>query len=353
MTIAIVLGGIADGNGTDRAVVNLANSLVHYASYTVHIISCCTKVGTSSYFPLDDSIVLHNLGLSFSNKLHYIKAVKTITRICKENNINFLLGTTHAINSVMAGIKVSGLIKIGCEHMNYGAAPFYSKIIRRFAYPKLDAVVLLTESDRKHYSFCQNTYAIPNCVLIHEEFSTCENKIMLAVGRYTYQKGFDMLIDAFHIAHDECPDWKLRIVGGGEDEKLLKDKITKYKLNEFVDLVPFTKNIQTEYLNAGMYVLSSRFEGFVLVLIEAKDAGLPTVAFNCPEGPADIVCDGKDGFLVEPNNVFEFARRMVQLANDEKLRKSFGAYGKEEIKRISPENVFKMWDKLFKLLLKN
>lgn len=351
MIITIVIGGIADGHGTDRAVVNLANSLCEYGSdCKVQIVSCCTPEGTKSYFPLHESVQIFNLGLNLKNKFNYIKLVKELTKICKETKADFILGTTHALNSILVKVNAKGLKKIGCEHMNYGAAPFYSKFVRRLAYPKLDAVVLLTEADRAHYGFCKNTYVIPNCVIVHKEASTCENKIMLAVGRYTYQKGFDMLIDAFALAHSKSLEWKLRIVGGGEEKELLKKKIAEHKLENFVTLVPFTKNIQAEYLEAGMYLLSSRFEGFVLVLVEAKDAGLPTIAYDCPEGPADIVCDGKDGFLVKPNDVSAFAERMVQLANDEKLRKQFGSYGKEDIKRISPENVFNMWDKLFKKL---
>ncbi len=345
--IAIIIGNFSRGNGTERAVTNLANSLCAYGEYSVEIISCETNDGTVPYFEIDKSIKIHNLALSLAKKSNYLRIARQISAICKKEKTDFLLGTTHALNSIMTLVHLANLKKIACEHMNYAAAPFYSRIARRFAYPKLDAVVLLTNADRAHYSFCRNTFVIPNCIPIHKESSDCKNKIMLAVGRYTYQKGFDMLIDAFNIAHSECPDWKLRIVGGGKDEGLLKAKITGYKLENSVDLVPFTKNIQAEYLNAGLYVLSSRFEGFVLVLIEAKDAGLPTVAFNCPEGPADIVCDGKDGFLVEPNNVSDFAKRMVELANNEMLRKQFGAYGKEDVKRLSPESVFKMWDKLF------
>ncbi len=347
--VAFIIGNFSHGNGTERAVTNLANSLCEYGDYSVEIISCETDNGAVPYFEIDKSVKIHHLNLSLAKKSNYLKVSRRITAICKDEKIDFLLGTTHALNSIMALIHLVGLKKIACEHMNYAAAPLYSRIARCFAYPKLDAVVLLTKADAAHYTFIdkKKKFVIPNSVPIHKESSDCKNKVMLAIGRYTYQKGFDMLIDAFNIAHSECPEWKLRIVGGGEDKELLKAKISEYKLENAVELVPFTKNIQAEYLNAGMYVLSSRFEGFVLVLVEAKDAGLPSVAFNCPEGPADIICDGKDGFLVEPNNIAEFAKRMADLANDEPLRKKFGAYGKKDVKRLSPEAVFKMWDKLF------
>ena len=346
--VAIIIGNFSHGNGTERAVTNLASSLCAYGDYSVKIISCETNNDAVPYFKIDKDVKIYHLNLSLAKKSNYLKIARKINSLCKDEIIDFLLGTTHALNSIMVLINLPNLKKIACEHMNYAAAPFYSRIVRRFAYPKLDAVVLLTNADAAHYTFIdkKKKFIIPNSVTIHNESSDCKNKVMLAVGRYTYQKGFDMLIYAFYLAHLECPDWKLRIVGGGEDEELLKVKIAEYKLENSVELVPFTKNIQAEYLNAGMYVLSSRFEGFVLVLVEAKDAGLPTVAFNCPEGPADIVCDGKDGFLVKPNNIAEFANRMTELAKDESLRKKFGAYGKKDVKRLSPEAVFKMWDKL-------
>lgn len=347
-TVSIIIGDISKGNGTERAVTNLVNSLCEYGKYKVNILSCSSHDSDTPYFELNNSITVYHLGLSLAKKLNYIVLQKKIKKICIETKTDFLLGTTHALNSIMAGIKVKGLKKIACEHMVYAAAPVYSRIARRFAYPKLDAVVLLTENDKKSYSFCKNTYVIPNSVPQIEESALCENKILLGVGRYTKQKGFDMLIKAFSLVHEQLPEWKLRIVGKGEDEDLLKNLIQENGLQGKVELVPPTKNIKDEYLRAGMYVLSSRWEGFVLVLTEAKAAGLPAVSFRCPEGPADIIKDGKDGFLVDPENIEQFSQRIVQLAKDENLRKQFGHAAKEDIKRLSPQTVFLLWDKLFK-----
>ena len=346
--ISIIIGDISKGNGTERAVTNLANSLCNFGDYKVHLISCNSDKTDTPYFALHSTIEVHHLKILLTRKINYIKLQKEIKRVCIENKTNFLLGTTHALNSIIAGIKFKGLKKIACEHMNYEAAPFYSKLFRRLAYPKLDAVVLLTENDRKNYTFCKNTYVIPNSVPLMEESAACENKLLLGVGRYTRQKGFDMLIKAFSLFLKEIPDWKLKIIGQGEDKKFLETLIKENALQDKVELVPPTKNIKDEYLRAGMFVLSSRWEGFVLVLTEAKAAGLPAVSFNCPEGPADILKDGKDGFLVESENIEAFAERIVCLAKNEELRKRFGAAAKEDIKRLSPENVFKMWDNLFK-----
>ena len=349
--VTIIVGNISKGNGTERAVTNLANSLCNYGDYKVHIISCSSDKTENPYFNLHNTIEIHHLGILLSSKFNYIKLQKNIKRVCEETKTDYLLGTTHALNSIMAVIKVKGLKKVACEHMNYAAAPLYSRIARRLAYPRLNAIVLLTESDRKHYSFCKNTYVIPNSVPEQNMSSNCENKIILAIGRYTKQKGFDMLIKAFALAHSQIPDWFLRIVGDGEDKNLLETLIHENDLDNYVELVPPTKEIEKEYLNAGLFVLSSRWEGFVLVLIEAKSYGLPSVAFNCPEGPSDILQDGKDGYLVSPENIEEFSKKLVELANDEKKRKAFGTTAKKDIKRLNPESIFNQWDSLFKDLL--
>ena len=137
-------------------------------------------------------------------------------------------------------------------------------------------------------------------------------------------------------------------MGSGEDEPKYRSLIQKYGLEAAVTLVPPTKQIAEEYLHAGIYVLSSRWEGFGLVLAEAKSFGLPSVAFNCKEGPADILHDGIDGYLVPPNDVNALANRMAQLANDETLRIQMGMAAMQDAVRYAPETIFQKWDALFR-----
>lgn len=141
--ISIIIGDISKGNGTERAVTNLANSLCTYGDYKVNILSCSSKILDVPYFELHSSIRTYNLNISLGKKLNYFKLQSEIRKVCIETQTNFLLGTTHALNSIMVGIKIKGMKKIACEHMNYAAAPIYSRIARRYAYPKLDAVILL------------------------------------------------------------------------------------------------------------------------------------------------------------------------------------------------------------------
>ena len=348
-TISIIIGDISLGNGTERAVTNLANSLCAYGDYKLHIISCCSSQSDSPYFELDGTVTVHHLGISLTRKRNYIRIKHAVEKICEETRTDFLLGTAHGLNIAMLGVRVRGLKKIACEHMNYAAPPFLSRLARRLAYPRLDAVVLLTNADAGHYGFIdqKKRYVIPNSVEQQEESASCENKILLGVGRYTKEKAFDMLVKAFSLVHEQIPGWTLRIVGQGEDERLLRSLIRENSLEGKVELVPPTKNIHAEYLHAGIFALSSRWEAFPMVLIETQACGLPAVSFDCPEGPADIIRDGRNGFLVEPGNMEEFGERIMRLANDEGLRKEFGRAAKEDIKRLSPESVFALWDRLF------
>lgn len=348
--IAILLGNITYGAGTERAVTNLANMLVTYGNYDVTIISIFSLSTMKPYFNLNENVKVVHLGLKNDSILNRIISYKTLiskmNQLIKREAYDFLLGTTHAFNCLMICMSKS-IKKIACEHMPYNAARFYARMVRRFVYPRLNAVVLLTEKDRERYPFCGNTWVIPNSIEGQSKSSTCENKIILAIGRLTEQKGFDLLIKSFSLIHEDLPEWQLRIVGQGKDKEKLAGLIEENNLANKIKLISPTKDIKTEYLNAGMFVLSSRFEGFGLVLAEAKSFGLPSVSFDCAYGPSDILHDGIDGYLVPPENIEELGQQIIKLANDVDLRKRFGFAAKEDIKRFSAQELFSIWEKVF------
>lgn len=164
-----------------------------------------------------------------------------------------------------------------------------------------DAVVVtLTQADAKAWSKAPHVRVIPNFTkFIVPQSSSCEVHRVIAIGRLTYQKGFDRLIDAWTIVNRRHPDWKLDIFGEGIRREALNKQIRNNGLEKSVTIHPFTKNIAQEYLNSSIFALSSNYEGFVLVLLEAMGCGLPCVAFDCPNGPAETIRNGEDGFLVE------------------------------------------------------
>jgi glycosyltransferase involved in cell wall biosynthesis len=216
----------------------------------------------------------------------------------------------------------------------------------------LDAVVLLTESDAGHYKFHKNAAVIPNSLsFAPQKQSSLKNKVILAVGRLTYQKGFERLVESIALIKEKSIGWQVRIIGDGADKEALQKRIKECGLEDTVVILPPTDKIEDEYRNASIYVMSSRFEGLPMALIEAKSCGLPIVSFDCPEGPSEIVRDGIDGFLVERDNVELLSAAILKLAESEDLRKRFGCEAVKDIDRFKPERVGVLWDKLLSGLI--
>jgi len=174
-----------------------------------------------------------------------------------------------------------------------------------------------------------------------------ESKTVVAVGRYTYQKGFDMLLRAWRRVCDSIDDWQLHIVGEGEMKESLQQQILDLSLEDRVELCPATSDIQSVYREASVLVLSSRYEGFGMVLLEAQTAGVPTVSFDCKCGPSDIVADGVTGYLVPANDIPALAEKLLVLMRDETLRKQIGRNAFADASRFSEKAVMQRWTDLF------
>ena len=180
--------------------------------------------------------------------------------------------------------------------------------------------------------------------------STCTSKKIISVGRYDEQKGYDMLIDAWEIVHQTYPDWNLYIYGNGALQKNFENRIKQKQLGQSLFLCAPVKDIEQKYLESSMYVMSSRFEGFGMVLIEAMACGLPCVSFDCPHGPSDIIEDEVDGLLVENGNVQLLSQKIGRLIQDDTLRREMGTRARKSVLRYSKENIMQQWKDLFERL---
>jgi len=352
--IAIVLFDITKRTGTERAVCNLANLLAKSQKYTVSIISIYSSYGGAAYDINKDISLYHCRLTPFGNRITrlwmYRLLIKNIKQICKKNNIDIILGTTHGINIMLFFIRKKATT-IACEHLNYMAAPKSARILRRVTYPFLKVIVTLTLSDVRHYSFHKNVKVIPNSLsFVSNKQAELINKEILAVGRLTNQKGFDLLINAISLIKDDFNGWKVNIIGSGEDEDKLKKQIEKLNLQNIIRIYPPTKNIELEYQKASIYVMSSRYEGLPMVLIEAQTCGLPIVSFDCPEGPSEVIHNNDDGFLVENGNIENLSKAILELMCNQEKRIQFGKKALENSNKYKPESIFTLWDNLFNTL---
>jgi len=378
MRIAYIYTALTTVGGADRVITEKANYFAEHFGYDVYIITD-SQGKEKPKFTLSPKVHLVNLDIMFGQQynhsffvrgFYYFKLMKeykrklsdTLNQIKPDFTISVLGRDSDFINDLS-----DGSLKIGEAHvsrdfirnfhlMEKRSLPYrivckiwrkrLDKIVKR-----LNAFVVLTNDDANNWSHIRNSIVIPNSIpFLDERSSNCSSKSIISVGRLNEQKGFDMLIEAWYLVTRKHPDWSLHIYGDGELKFDLQKQIEKKGINQSVILEYPIKDIQSKYLESDFYVMSSRFEGFGMVLIEAMACGLPCISFNCPNGPADIIDNQKNGFLVENGNIKELAKKICVLIENEESRKNMGKYAKESIKKYSPDIVMQKWAELFESL---
>lgn len=219
------------------------------------------------------------------------------------------------------------------------------QIVRRF-----DKFVVLTNEDRRYWGDLPNIEVIPNAAMhVSDTYSDVMNKRVIAVGRLDYQKGFDRLIQAWQLVQHtgKFTDWKLDIFGQGEWREMLQQMIDKAELQNTVCLNRPTKQIGEEYVKSDMLVMSSNYEGFPMVMIEAMACGLPVVSFDYKCGPKDIIQTGINGLLVPNGDIQALADAMMKVMEDEAYRKMLSLNARKVVDTYSEQAVMSQWIRLF------
>ena len=213
-------------------------------------------------------------------------------------------------------------------------------------------VVALTNGDASNWrKRNSNVCVIPNLVHLNNTgyYSTCEAKTVIYVGRFSKQKDIGSLLKIWAIVYQRHPEWNLQIFGGfGDEQERLLSEIRMMNANIYVNQP--VKGIFEKYSESSILLLTSCYEPFGLVLPEAMSCGLPVVVFDCPYGPADIITDGVDGFLIKNKNIEEFADKVCMLIEDEELRRRLGKAGVLSSQRYRADNVMPQWKNLFNQL---
>src|SRR4051812_32713206 len=276
----------------------------------------------------------------------------TLIRKLRSIRSGVLVGPRPAYSLVVARLAPPGVLKVAVENMNFHShRRRLSRDVRR-ELSRFDAIVVLTGDDARDYREELNGAAtrveqIPNALPeLGGGTSALDEKAVVAAGRLTGQKGFDLLIRAFAQVVPERPEWELRIYGDGSQRAELERLIAELGLDGSVRLMGTTSDIGEELARASVFALSSRFEGFGMGLVEAMSKGVPVVSFDCPRGPSEIVDDGVDGVLVPNGDVDALASALVELTGDEQRRRSLGAAGLEKSRRYEIGAIGARWDAL-------
>lgn len=262
-------------------------------------------------------------------------------------NTNHKLGIKTIMESHTKGETVTMAHKFKYNHQLFRLFSLWDSHIMK-SLKHCDCVVTLTKHDipfwQKH---AHRIEVIPNMLTITpKQVSDYGTKRVVSAGRYMSEKGFDRLLRAWHLIKEDSSDWQLYIFGNGN--RIPYQKIAnQLGLGESVHLMPATDDIAEEFTKSSIYVMSSRYEGFGLVLAEAMSCGLPCISFDCPYGPREIISDGEDGLLAQDGNIEDLAQKMRQLMSDAELRKAMGAKALHNIVRYEPETIMTLWIKLF------
>ena len=221
---------------------------------------------------------------------------------------------------------------------------------------RFDAFFALTKGDAKQWErFYNHITIIPNPLTNYpehvKEHQEAYHRIICA-GRLNYQKGFDLLIEAFSLIADQCPDWHVDIFGSGDEEQALRQLLKQKGLEQRIYIHPASDHIFEEFQNSDFFVFSSRFEGWGLVLVEAMSCGIPTVSFKCDYGPEDIINDKTDGLLVSNGNISELADAMYWMIQHTTECLEMGKAARINAKRFRKEIIIQKWIDIFNDLLK-
>ena len=380
MKIYYIYTAIVTKGGADRVIVEKANWLAEHG-HEIAIVTD-TQLGREPAFPLSPKVRLIDLAIDFSKEYGHSFSVriwmyyklmhqyrKKMKALLIQDRPDIIISTLGRDISFITKIK-DGSIKIGEAHTtkhfirNFHLLEdkniLFKYLTKYFRWnmdrqgSKLDALVVLTNQDKEDWGHLLPVYVIPNSFPFYPEYpSACENKQAIIVGRYNSAKGYNYLIDAWSDVYKKHPDWIINIFGSGEYKEKVRKQINDYGLQDVVIMNDPTDNIMEEYLKSSIYVMSSVFEGFAMVLLEAMACGLPCVSFDCPYGPRNVITDREDGFLVDYLNSKALADSICKLIENEALRKQMGKNGRNNVLRYSRESIMPQWISLFESITEN
>ena len=378
MKIAYIYSTMAATGGTERMITEKANYLSERYGYDVTIITCYQLAHEDNFFKISEKVKQINLEIPFFSQYKYkypkgllvkwqmnILLKKSINEAVKQVDPDILIGVSRFKANYISTIKCRAKKIIECHESKYNtkydasekhSVPvrlflnIYRRIYFRTIERNADAVITLTEKDKLFWKRAKYVVVIPNfSTMFISNISDCTPKRVIAIGRLTWEKGFGRLIEAWSIVCSKHTDWHLDIYGQGSMYDTLNTLTNTYKAHNLT-FHNYMSNISQEYANSSICAVTSYFEGFSLVLLEAIRHGVPCVAFDCPFGPRSIIDDASNGFLVYDGEIKLFAERLCRLIEDEDLRKQFSKNAIERAKSFDTDIIMDQWKTLFKEL---
>lgn len=371
MKILYLIHSTYNPGGMERVLLNKVRYFVEEKGWGVTVVTT-DQHNRPSFYPFPEGVKMIDLGVNYSDDngkpfvkkfLGYLQRRRLhknlFKKVLKQERADivdcFYPGECSFVPGLKDGsVKVMELHQSKLFHHQYNRSGLMGladkvrawmddRLVRKF-----DRFVVLTNEDAGLWSEMPGIRVIPNAAnFIADKYSDCSAKRVIAVGRLDYQKSFDRLILVWEKVHQQMPDWRLDIFGQGEWKDMLQQMIDERGLGECVKLNAPTKEIGKEYAESSMLVMSSHYEGFPMVMIEAMACGLPAVCFDFKCGPRDIITEGENGLIVPDGDIEGLAKALIRLMKDDELRKKMGENAKRVVETYSEEKVMAKWLDLF------
>jgi glycosyltransferase involved in cell wall biosynthesis len=357
MKILFLVNHLAEYGGIQRM---LNHKILAFKKYTNCEIIFVTRFQNSRNYLYESHKLTKTYDLNldgnasfFGNQFVKFSFYKKINKIIKNEKPDVVITTLTSFYSLLLPFISQKTPKILEFHSTVNTMKAGQWKFKQFIYKRYDAIVVLNVDEKNNYAL-KNTIVIPNFVhednrVLYPEFSK-RNRTIIAAGRIEAVKQFDHLILAWAQIHKQHPDWKVEIYGDGNMRNVLEKLITENHLSNTVKLMGNTQNLSNIMRESSIYCMTSMTDCFPMVLLEAKQAGLPIISYDCPYGPRNIIHNNIDGIVTQKDNINEFSIALEKLIIDDKEREKMAQNAFDNFKEFSSEKVIPLWINLFKNL---
>lgn len=378
MKIVYCINSIRVVGGMEMVTINKANALADINGNEVYIV-VIDNVRGEPFYNISPKVKLIDFKIDFFKNDYQLSKLRYFFNVFYKKQLY-----KHRLKEFFKQLKPDIVVSVGDLEKNIlpGLRKYVKAIIREFHFTrnfqnienpkfnffkslglklenyylkKYDHIIVLTREDLlKNWNEYKNVSVIPNPITFQsKQRALLENAKVISVGRLHFQKNYDSLIRAFRIVVNRHPGWSLDIYGPGPEKQSLQTLIHELQLDNNVFLKGRTSNVQEKMLEASCFVLSSRYEGLPLVIIEAMSCGLPIVSYDCPCGPKDIISDGIDGFLVPYGDEETLADKICILIEHPKIRQQMGNAAFQKADNYSTDKITQRWMNLFENITSN
>jgi len=354
--IAIVIDSLKPG-GSERVACEMAN----YWALEGKRVTLITFKNDLPFYSLHEKVHYLAMGIAggsgnwISGILNTYRRIRALRRELKKLSPDAVIGFFADINSLLVLSAKTLQIPVVLSERNHPVhhrIPLKWRLMRRMLYPVADRLVLQTHDAAQWYRRFKIPYhVIPNPLRDIEEKQGEKQHMILAAGRLTHQKGFDLLLEAY-ARSGLYPEWQLVIAGEGQERMNLENQASRLGVKQGVSFPGVVEDIDSYYHQASLFVLSSRYEGYPNVLAEAMAAGVPCISFNCPYGPAHMIRHEETGLLVKAEDVEALGRSLYYLSAHSQIRRYMSQKASREIRQqLDQDKIMGQWEAIIEDLV--